>query len=289
GTPGAAPRRAEPAALSSSPVTRVGTAPKRAMSSEPGTAAAEKSSEGRLERMPSCVSEIWSASWRRGTTGGTPRTVRRSAAPDSQSSTSVVRSRAGGARSWPASPVPALIGRLERGGGGSGGPAGFEGGAKKPGKRQGRQHDDGDEGHHHRHAGSVAEGAVDRPGVEEAEGALHAVGGDELGNGAVEHGGGAVEGDADCRQQRHRRGQRQRQETDDSGGSKAFGQEHRRNDAEPGAEKAADELAGGAAGEEQRERQPDHRHVRALGLQKEGEEGEETHPRRAVDHADRHQ
>src|SRR6185312_16962414 len=105
-------------------------------------------------------------------------------APDSQSSTSVVRSRAGGARSWPASTVPALIGRMERGGGGSGGPAGFEGGAKKPGKRQGRQHDDGDEGHHHRHAGSVAEGAVDhrreraaadRPGVEEAEGALHAV------------------------------------------------------------------------------------------------------------------
>ena len=63
---------------------------------------------------------------------------------------------------------------------------------------------------------------------------------DQLGHGAVEHRRGAVEGDADQRQDRQTRGERQRQQDQDASGGQAFGQADRANHPDPRAEQAAD-------------------------------------------------
>ena len=68
-----------------------------------------------------------------------------------------------------------------------------------------------------------------------------------------------------------------------------FGQADGGDHADPGADEGADQLAQGAAGEHQGQRQTDGRQAGALGDQDERQEDQEAHPRRAVDHADREQ
>jgi hypothetical protein len=58
------------------------------MTSEPGTAASASSIDGSPVRIPTCVADRSSPSWMSGISGGTARTVRRSAFPVSQSRTS---------------------------------------------------------------------------------------------------------------------------------------------------------------------------------------------------------
>ena len=64
------------------------------MSSEPGTAAAASSIDGRPVRMPTCVADMCNWSWISGMTGGTDRMVSRRALPASQSSSSALSTRA---------------------------------------------------------------------------------------------------------------------------------------------------------------------------------------------------
>src|SRR5690242_17290615 len=63
------------------------------MSSEPGTAAKAKMSDGRLPKAPTAASLKPRSEWICGRTGGTASTVSRSAAPASQSSVSGMRCR----------------------------------------------------------------------------------------------------------------------------------------------------------------------------------------------------
>ena len=67
--------------------------PRRAISSEPGTAAMANSIDGRPVRMPIWVAFRFSSSWMSGMTGGTAKMVSRNAQPPSHSSTSAVSTR----------------------------------------------------------------------------------------------------------------------------------------------------------------------------------------------------
>jgi len=70
--------------------------PRRAISSEPGTAAKANSIDGSPVRMPIWVALRLSASWMSGMTGGTANMVNRRPVPASQSSSNEVRKRACG-------------------------------------------------------------------------------------------------------------------------------------------------------------------------------------------------
>lgn len=82
---GAAPRSADPRPVSRMPPTSTRKAPKRAMRIDPGTAANEKSSTGRLASAPISACESARLWWIMGITGGTARTVVRRQSPKSQS------------------------------------------------------------------------------------------------------------------------------------------------------------------------------------------------------------
>jgi hypothetical protein len=90
---GNSPRSAPPAAVTTRPVTSAQRTPSRATISEPGTAAAANSIDGRPVRMPICVADIRNWSWISGITGGTARIVSRRALPASQSSSSAISAR----------------------------------------------------------------------------------------------------------------------------------------------------------------------------------------------------
>src|SRR5262245_6314669 len=78
---GAAPRSAQPSAVTRRPAISVARAPSRAISSEPGTAASMNSTGGSPDRMPTCVSLKDSSSWIARMSGGTARMVRRRPTP----------------------------------------------------------------------------------------------------------------------------------------------------------------------------------------------------------------
>src|SRR5512146_1510338 len=84
--PSAAPRAAEPSPTSISPVISAAVAPKRAISSEPGMAAAARSRVGRVPSVPISVSLRCSSVWMSGMTGGTARSVSRRPRPASHKS-----------------------------------------------------------------------------------------------------------------------------------------------------------------------------------------------------------
>ena len=91
---GMIPRSAPPRAFSAKPTTIAVLTPRRAISSEPGTAAIANSIDGSPVRMPICVAFSAKSSWMRGMTGGTAKMVNRKAVPTSHSSTSAVKMRA---------------------------------------------------------------------------------------------------------------------------------------------------------------------------------------------------
>ncbi len=76
------------------------SAPNRAISIEPGTAAQANSTTGRPARMPTSVSDMWNSSWIAGISGGTARIVIRSPLPASHSKAMQPSTRR------PASPPP---------------------------------------------------------------------------------------------------------------------------------------------------------------------------------------
>ncbi len=80
----------------SSPMISVGNAPKRAIKSEPGTAASANSTSGNPDRMPTWVSVRCRSSWISRITGGTARMVSRRLIPASHSNATEVTSRANG-------------------------------------------------------------------------------------------------------------------------------------------------------------------------------------------------
>src|SRR5437764_1567536 len=80
---GTAPRNADAIALTIRPIVRVLNAPKRAISSEPGTAAQANSTGTNPVRMPISVSDIRKSAWICGMTGGTARTASRVPLPAS--------------------------------------------------------------------------------------------------------------------------------------------------------------------------------------------------------------
>src|SRR2546422_688186 len=80
--------------------------------------------------------------------------------------------------------------------------------------------------------------------------------GDEIGDGAVEHRRRAVERDAQRDQDRESDRQRRRHHGEDQGGRGGLGDDDGADHAHAVGDDSADELAGGAAGEHQREREP---------------------------------
>src|SRR5205807_3292874 len=90
---GAARRRPEPTPARNNPSASAGTGPRRAISSDPGTAASANSSEGSPVRTPTWVSDRFRSAWIAGSTGGTASTVARNPAPASQSNVSGNRTR----------------------------------------------------------------------------------------------------------------------------------------------------------------------------------------------------
>src|SRR3954471_16533062 len=68
-----------------SPATRIATAPKRAISSEPGRAARPNRTIGRPVRIPISVPDSCKSAWMSEMTGGTARIVSRNPTPASQS------------------------------------------------------------------------------------------------------------------------------------------------------------------------------------------------------------
>src|SRR5262245_65246087 len=100
-----APRSAEATPAMSRPATSVGSAPRRAMKSDPGSAATAKRIMGRPERMPTSVPERRRSDWISAMTGGTARMLSRSATPASQSRPPAIQSSrmalpAAGSFSW---------------------------------------------------------------------------------------------------------------------------------------------------------------------------------------------
>ena len=79
------PRRPDATPAISKPPTKVGKAPKRAINSEPGSAAMANRMSGRPERIPISVPDSLRSAWINGMTGGTARMVSRSPTPASQS------------------------------------------------------------------------------------------------------------------------------------------------------------------------------------------------------------
>ena len=82
--------------MTTSPVINVSVAPKRVMSSDPGTAATAQVTSGSPIKMPTSVSVMPSSSRMNGITGGTARMVMRIAIPASQSRHSSLRRREAG-------------------------------------------------------------------------------------------------------------------------------------------------------------------------------------------------
>src|SRR5215831_980134 len=80
-----APRSAEATPAMRKPMTSVGTAPSRAMKSEPGSAAIANRTIGRPERMPTSVPDRRRSDWIDKMTGGTARMLSRRPTPASQS------------------------------------------------------------------------------------------------------------------------------------------------------------------------------------------------------------
>ena len=81
-------------AVMARPATKAARTPRRAISSEPGTAAMANSIDGRPVRMPIWVALSLSSSWMSGMTGGTANMVSRKATPLSHNSMSEVSRRA---------------------------------------------------------------------------------------------------------------------------------------------------------------------------------------------------
>src|SRR5215475_751480 len=79
------PRKAEATPAMRKPMTSVGIAPKRAMKSEPGSAAIANRTIGRPERMPTSVPDRRRSAWIDKITGGTARMLSRRPTPASQS------------------------------------------------------------------------------------------------------------------------------------------------------------------------------------------------------------
>src|SRR5437016_13116200 len=71
-----APRSAEAMPAMTKPVTRVGNAPKRAIKSDPGSAAIANRIVGRPERRPTSVPDRRRSDWISAMTGGTARMLR---------------------------------------------------------------------------------------------------------------------------------------------------------------------------------------------------------------------
>src|SRR5262245_24413715 len=82
---GAAPRKPDAMPAIASPATRIATAPKRAISSEPGSAAIPNSTIGSPVRTPTSVPDSCKSAWMSKMTGGTARIVSRRPTPASQS------------------------------------------------------------------------------------------------------------------------------------------------------------------------------------------------------------
>src|SRR5262249_26857697 len=80
-----APRKAEATPAMTKPMTSVGIAPKRAMKSEPGSAAIANRTIGRPERTPTSVPDRRRSAWIGKMTGGTARMLSRRPTPASQS------------------------------------------------------------------------------------------------------------------------------------------------------------------------------------------------------------
>ena len=99
-TPGLAPRNAEPTALITSPAISVASAPNRAISSDPGTAAPANNMTGRPTSTPTSVAESAKSALIIGMVGGIARMVRRSAMPASHSNTTAMRNRLDGKLSF---------------------------------------------------------------------------------------------------------------------------------------------------------------------------------------------
>src|SRR5262249_35160314 len=87
-----APRSAEATQAMSRPATSVGSARRRAMNSEPGSAASANRIMGRPERMPTSVPERRKSDWISAMTGGTARMLSRSATPASHSRPPAIQS-----------------------------------------------------------------------------------------------------------------------------------------------------------------------------------------------------
>src|SRR5262245_11916174 len=86
-------RSAEPTAAISRPITSAGTAPTRAIRSDPGTAAAANRITGSPVSTPISVPDKRKSDWIIASTGGIARIGRRRALPESQSKTIAVKSR----------------------------------------------------------------------------------------------------------------------------------------------------------------------------------------------------
>ena len=94
-TSGTPPRNTEPSAVANNPITKVESAPNRAISSDPGMAAAANRTAGSPPRMPTSVADMCRSAANSGMIGGTARTVMRKPLPASQS-------KATRSQSWPA-------------------------------------------------------------------------------------------------------------------------------------------------------------------------------------------
>ena len=146
-----------------------------------------------------------------------------------------------------------------------------------------------------RHAGEVAHQAEDERSdgarraaqrVEQAEGAALAVVAHELGNGAVEDGGRAVERHAHRNEQQHRPAERRRDHGGNQDAGRQLGEDDGAQDADPLGNEPAHELARRAADEDEGESEADAGHARTLGDEQEREEGEEAGAAGAVDELD---
>src|SRR5260370_4358096 len=80
-----APRSAEAMPAMTRPITNVGNAPRRAMKSDPGSAAIANRTVGRPERRPTWVPDRRRSDWMSAMTGGTARTLSRRLTPASHS------------------------------------------------------------------------------------------------------------------------------------------------------------------------------------------------------------
>ena len=126
-----------------------------------------------------------------------------------------------------------------------------------------------------------------RASIKDCEGAPPLRRIDQFRHAAVKHRRGAVEHDAEHRQEHESGQKRQRDKEQNARGRQALGQKYRRDRAEPRTEMTADEFAERAAGKDECQRKADALHAGAFLLQEKRQKGEEAHARGAVDDADR--